>query len=424
MPDDNAVDTSNGRTSPPTLIQVAFPGQPTVVFAAAIVVGLLFIVMTSVFRSYFALNGVQANLVLCIGSALVLAAFGGQATVRVGGIIMAGAAALAFGLFLYLQASAQALAVQGSIHDFDFDTYKSIELLQKNTILGRIVQNNGNVKRSRYDFAIFKKELDSPLLEVVLTTKDATERVLHIDARMLESSFGESRRLEWRLQEKGDEHILALVDMASQAEIAREVVAGTAVSSAAPGGWHLITRAFAAEEPAAIDVPLMLKRLKADDATTRRAARNALAQAPAGSIPSIMETLHREGTNYQVKLGICVALAEMLRQDKSRAAGISAGLKERDLNKLLDAAGDRDRTVRVYAAEFLFDLGDPRMPKLAIPRAASTGDENGRYNWLLVSQDGWRKLSPKEKHVLAAPLQRAKDRSGKKTQRLFDKFTL
>jgi hypothetical protein len=169
-------------------------------------------------------------------------------------------------------------------------------------------------------------------------------------------------------------------------------------------------------------VPLMLARLKADDAATRRGARGALSQAPIDSIRLIMNTLHRESSNYQVRLGICVALTEMLRADKNRAASISSKLTELDLNKILDAAGDADRTVRVYAAEFLFDLGDARTTKLAIQRAAATSDENARYNWLLVSQDGWRKLSAAEKTTLTTPLNKAKRRSGQKTLKLFDKL--
>src|SRR5712691_4194344 len=87
----------------PKLIQIAFPQQATLVFFAAIALGLLLILLPTIFRSYFAVNGTQSNLVLCIGAALLLAAFGGQATVRIGTIIMAGAAGVALGLFAYLQ---------------------------------------------------------------------------------------------------------------------------------------------------------------------------------------------------------------------------------------------------------------------------------------------------------------------------------
>jgi hypothetical protein len=164
------------RHADSSLIQTAFPQQPTIVFIAAIIIGLLFITMTSIYRSYFAVNGMQSNLVLCIGAALVLAAFGGQATVRLGSIIMAGAAGLALGLFIYLQYSSRDLFVQGRIEGFDYKTYQSLEIVQKNSVLGRIVQNHNNLKRSHYDFAIFKREIDSPTFKVVLTEQSGRNR--------------------------------------------------------------------------------------------------------------------------------------------------------------------------------------------------------------------------------------------------------
>lgn len=78
--------------------------------------------------------------------------------------------------------------------------------------------------------------------------------------------------------------------------------------------------------------------------------------------------------------------------------------------------------MRVYATEFLFDLGDPRATKLAIQRAAVTSDDNARYNWLLVAQAAWFKLTEGEKKALADALERAKQQSGTKTRALLDKL--
>ncbi|MGO8943894.1 MAG: HEAT repeat domain-containing protein [Syntrophobacteraceae bacterium] len=419
-------DRKPGQPSAQTLIQTAFPQQPTTVFIAAIVVGIFFICMTTIFRSSLVVNGMQSNLVLCIGASLVLAAFGGQATVRIGGIIMAGVAAVALSLFIYLQNSSHDLVLQGRIQGFDFVTYKSLEISQKNSILGRIVQNNSNPKRSHYDFAIFKQEIDSPILYVSLSrVGTGEERELRVRVSDFEWAFGDSQRLQWELREEADgpEKILTIYDLIKDTTIAREVTAGIQSSARTPIISDLTNAAFA-QESAAIDLPLMLERLKADDAPTRHGARDALSQASVDSIPVIMETLRREASNYQVKLGICIALAQMLRTDKNRAAAISSRLTDDDLNQMLDAAGDPDRTVRLNAAEFLFDLGDTRTTKLAVPRAAGTSDENARFNWLLVSQDGWRKLSPAEKTALGIPLNDAKQRSGPKTLLLFDKLQM
>jgi hypothetical protein len=229
--------------------------------------------------------------------------------------------------------------------------------------------------------------------------------------------------LEWELRKEGDgaDSILTIFDHSRDATIAREVQRGISSIASASIGPILIHEALA-QEMATIEVPMILERLKADDASTRRGARDALSRVPIDSVPDLMSALNQEASNYRVKLGICVALAEMLRANKSQADTISSKLTENDLSLILDAAGDPDRTVRVYAAEFLFDLGDKRTPKIAIVRAAGTTDDNARYNWLLVSQASWHKLSSVEKAALSTPLNEAKRRSGPKTLQLFDKL--
>jgi hypothetical protein len=430
MSNENPIHEGNeksDRQTPPTLIQVPFPEQPTVVFFTAIIIGLLLISMTTIFRSYFAVNGMQSNLVQCLGVALLAVAFGSQATVRTGRIIMAGVAAIAFCFFIYLQYSSRELFLRGWIKGFDFATYKSLGI-QKNSVLGRIEQNDKNLERSEYDFIIFKKAVDTNFIEVVLETREKKERVIYVDAGEFEWAYGRPQRLVWELREEsvGSERIIKLYDISNDIKghpIGSEVTRGTLPITRAPIDAVFINAAFA-QEGAPIDVPLMLERLKAEDAPTRRSARTALSKAPIESIPVIMAKLHQEGSNYQVKLGICVALTEMLRADKNRRTKISSMLKEDDLNKLLDAAGDSDRTVRIYATEFLFDLGDKRATKLAILRAAKTNDDNARYNWLLLSQDGWRMLTQDEKAELTVSYKEAYERSGEKTRQLFDKLPL
>ena len=87
--------------------------------------------------------------------------------------------------------------------------------------------------------------------------------------------------------------------------------------------------------------------------------------------------------SYQVRLGVSVALTEYLRDHKRDRKAVSAELGERDLLALAVAAGEDDRTLRVYASEFLYDLGDPRI----VPIAAKLFDqasEDGRYNLVVV----------------------------------------
>ena len=420
MPDKNGGDAKS-------LIQIAFPQQAHVVFFTAIVLGLALIGLPTIFRPYFALNGTQSNLVLCIGAALVLAAFGGQATVQIGSVIMAGVAAVAVGLFVYLQNISDSLFLKGTVHFFDYAKYEALDMNQNTRVLGRITQNNTNPQRSRYDFVLFKEEIDGQIIEVSLTRRGTkAEQLLSVDVGDIAWAFGDRRRLEWELHEVEveQEKVLTLFERFRKKEIAREKVVGAQREATNRTGWALISPAFAQGVPGKIDVALMLERLTSDDTATRRDARDALAKAPIESLPRIMQAFREQVGDYQVKLGICVALTQMLRADKKRAPDISRLLTEDDVTRLIDAAGDPDRTVRVYATEFLFDLGDPRATKLAIRRAAATSDDNARYNWLLVAQAAWFKLTDAEKRALADALDQAKQQSGSKTRALFDKLKI
>ena len=169
----------------------------------------------------------------------------------------------------------------------------------------------------------------------------------------------------------------------------------------------------------------LLEDLASDNTDIRRDARDALANASVEDVPRLMAALREGLETYRTKLGIVVAVTEMLRYDKSKAGEFDARLTDEDLALLLDLAGDSDRTVRIYATEFLYDLDNPRVAQLAIGRAEDTEDVNARYNWLFVSQGGWKLLPDPEKERLQSSLENARDAAGAenpKTQELIDGF--
>lgn len=411
-----------------TLIQVAFPDKASVVFYAAIGLGVVLICLPTVFRSYFVVNGTHSNLVLCIGAALVLAAFGGQATIRVGSFILAGVAAIAFGLFWTLEKKTDSLFLKGTVYAFDYVAYESMDTTQR-SVLGKIVRNRDNPKRSSYEFVVFKKDIDTQKIEIALTQSDTKrEQVLSVDVGDMEWAFGNPRKLEWDLVQvtvENNERVLTLRERFRNKEVAREAIEGPQRQGSGLNwpalGLRLTSSAMAQSAPNAVEIKLNLERLKSDDTGVRRDARDALSTTPVDAIPTIMQTFREQYNDYRIRLGVTVALTQMLRLDKSKNRAISEKLVEPDVALLVDAVGDPDRTVRVYATEFLFDLGDPRASQMAIRRAASTKDESARYNWLFAAQDGWRKLPASDKAELAPVLSDIKQ-SGGKAGSLVEKF--
>jgi len=362
---------------------------------------------------------------MCIGAALVLGAVGGQATVKIGtGImtaVLAGAAAIAVVFFVLLEQSTDTLYAKGTVSGLDENKVISMDVVQS-AALGKL---NGSKRQLRYDFIIFKKDVDSQTLDLNFVRANDTEPLILLNQRDIESAYGSRSRLDWELFEVpgGGGTLLALRDRASGKEIARERDGGISRPPSRSGSQWQIGTAFAQGAEQKVDVNSMLGRLTSDDTAIRRTARDALSTAPIEEIPTIMKAFGEKYGDYRVRLGICVALTQMLRADKKRADAIFKQLKEPDIDRLLDAASDSDRTVRVYATEFLFDLGNKLITNKAIPRAAQTNDEVARYQWLFAAQGGWGDLSKNEKADLAPLLQQAKDKSTAKTKPLFDKLS-
>lgn len=128
-----------------------------------------------------------------------------------------------------------------------------------------------------------------------------------------------------------------------------------------------------------------LARLTSNDPTVRRNARTSLAQQGLEMIRPSLDAVISERESYRLNLGVSVALAEMMRENKRHRSQISDLLSAEDLNRLIDFSLSADRTLRIHASEFLFDLGDHRLIEASLSRWSDTADNpNGRYNLALI----------------------------------------
>ena len=429
-------DVMNEPASPKqSLIQVAFPHQATAVFGTAIGVGILLIALPLL----IAHDASRGDLLICAGVAIVLAAFGGQATVQIGGIIMAGAAGISIGLFIYLQSVKKDYYVRGSISGINATNY-DVALKTRNKILGSISPVGTNLSRSRYDFVVFKSEIDAESVEVLVGIKGGNiergnDKVARIASDHFEKYFGTNRRLDWELKPRVAEDRIEfeIFDNTSQKIISAEQVAIARPTTKA--AWTIdreiphrlllagVIGVAHAEEPVTREqFDQLLKQLKSDDTTTRRSARDALANLPVANVPTLMNALRAELNIYRIKLGITVGLSDMVRREKGREPGISRHLSEDDLKLLLNLAGDPDRTVRIYATQFLTDLGDPRQVRLGVEKASGGSDDKAVHNQLLSIQKSIEKVPSNERIEINRSLESIKNKSEPSTKILIDKI--
>ncbi len=127
----------------------------------------------------------------------------------------------------------------------------------------------------------------------------------------------------------------------------------------------------------------LVSDLLAEDAGTRRSARSALASLGPGLLRPAMDVLNHPRP-YRIKLGLVVAITEMMRENMGSRERMISELTAADLEILVKLAGNSDRTIRIYAREFLFDLGDPRVLDIAIDLFSNLSDNNARYNLVLI----------------------------------------
>ena len=165
------------------------------------------------------------------------------------------------------------------------------------------------------------------------------------------------------------------------------------------------------------EIPYMLADLESESAAVRRNARSALAAIGLPAVRPMMDYWSVHPASYQVRLGVSVALTEFLRGHKRDRKAVSSELSDRDLHALAIAAGEDDRSLRVYASEFLYDLGDPRIVSIATS-LFDGASEDGRYNLIVVIGGAVPDLSDADKAALRETLQGWESMVGPQTDKL------
>lgn len=166
--------------------------------------------------------------------------------------------------------------------------------------------------------------------------------------------------------------------------------------------------------------PLILA-LDSENTNERRRARATLATTGLSVVEPLLRSLRPDGSkaSYRTQLGSVVVLTEVLRKDKSLRGDLIKLLSVEDLKWLTQLATHSDRTLRVYASEFLYDLGDARV----LPLALSTfqdASENGKYNLALIIKGAASFLEQADRSSVRERLEALKSDQSPKTNRLLD----
>jgi hypothetical protein len=405
---------------------------------AAIAVGILLIAFVIAGRSYFGIPSLFANLLIASGTAIILAAFGGQAIVSFSGYALAGVAAIAVVLFGSLCWQDSTMATSNN---------EKLKLLKNSYLRGQIkglpdrlykvhlalveyVPSSHLHDLKRFDFVMFKGDLDrsgAASLEIEETNNPDNIINLKIPQECLSNFLG----LEKPVLLEFDATKGALIEE-SAVDGARNIISsvsddvktvpcqGQHASLEEPKKWasglQWISSALAQEAYPKIsrsEIDQALTDVESADSDIRRGARNLLSRVEPEDVGYVlMKTRERLALNknqYRMKLGVSIALTELLRRDKNLRDRMK--FEPEDLNLLLEFASSDERNLRIYSGEFLYDLENPDVAKLALNLAQTTQDDDARYNLIFISQGGWLKFTPEIKNAYSSNIDQLKSTS-------------
>lgn len=359
-------------------------------------------------------------LLFCSGLSIILGAFGSTAKINIQGqsIVLVGVAAITAILFTVLIEKMDdryvRIKIKGDIKD------SNIELIGDESYFGA-----PRLRERSYDFIIFGQEIP-PNLELYIIKQEEEIPFSCISASAIKPHLASGRTLQWQF----DRNKGILLDATSKKVIANvgpcqetkeNLFSSLDFIKRRSDFFEIIPSAFANENSleSSANFSFLFEQLKSDISHTRREARAMLANKGPLLVSPAMAYLANTYNDYRIKLGIIVSLTEMIRTNKHNRADIIKTLTEKDLALLIEFAADPDRTIRIYASEFLYDLGDPRAINLAINKLSTTS-ENGRYNLILVTKGSMPFATIKHKKIAAEQLLRIKSPDTPKTNELID----
>jgi hypothetical protein len=380
------------------------------IFRAGLIVGSALFVIGILCQTFNLIAPTLSILVICSGLGIIFGAFGSTAVINYKGVVIAGVAAVSVALLLVvdwvMRESLVRLEVDGDVKG------ARVELFGDTAYPG--ADHGGR----RFEFFIIGREITKDRLSLVVTLPAAEmersrrggSREIAFDcipSTAITRYIGGGKTLQWRFD--AGREVLTGVDGAT----IRSGPCFEDTDTPSFASFGLVGVAMAQDG----NVDALIADLESESAAVRREARIALAAIGEPAVVPMMDYWESRPSSYPIRLGVSTALTEFLRGHKGDRRSIAALLTDSHLRLLAAAAGDPDRTLRIYASEFLYDLGDPRVVPIAIELFPGATDD-GRYNLIVVIRGAVPDLGAEERRQLAETLKDWQGMVGPNTQKL------
>jgi hypothetical protein len=387
------------------------------VFLWSLASGFLLIGISILDNKYNLIEFVGNNMVLAAGIGLLLFAFGTRAVLKVSGLVIAGAGAVAAAAFLGLMYYTQQEYV---IVDITGPGLSGTQMTAGATqnFVGALQGGN------RYRFVVFRSDTNKASFDITIDQRDATGAVKSeqifdcIPIENLKNYLGTGVTLDWRITAQFDR-------ITSPNTKTVNFVSGASNCGGAPPAPGanfsalFLGKAFAQTPPA--DIAAEIKLLSSDSIQARRDARLALSAMGLPMVRPMLDAMRTD--DYQLQLGGTVALTLYLRDNKPLAAQVEAAMNADDFALLVKLSSSQDRTLRIYASEFLFDLGSPLSIAPAVARieelrGQTPRNDDGIYNIILVLKGAYPRAADDQKAAIKQELTGLLGQIGDKTDKL------
>lgn len=433
----------NGKTSPEGTGSSSGPGHksedmeaggggwPVIaspVFKFGLIVGFALLLVGGLPMMLVPVSWTLETFIICTGLSIILGAFGSTARVKFVGDsgMLLGVAAIALVIFMVLidQMSDRYVHIRLT-GDVRLEQVKAVEL-------NGDIQYPGGFSSSQktWDFFVFGKEIKNPTLalRMILVGEDDEERFFEcIASKQLTPFLASGKTIHWKYSENGNK----LVNVGNGKEVGAigcSVVEGGFVdanpSTRSPAALGFVASAYAAEpSDSESSTNELIKSLDSDSSYLRRDAREQLGQSGEDAVRPLLQTLSKENATYKMQLGSLVALSKISRSKNVDVKIIKNGLQQSDIDRLVAVATHKDKTMRVYASEFLYRLGDPRVIEPALEKIA-TSSSDGKYNLLLVISASLSDASDDQKKLASRRVPELKADGAPRTNSLIDKIMM
>jgi hypothetical protein len=381
-------------------------GVPRDLVHRAIVVGLLLAAAGAALIVFTDRAFNLAVLMTCVGFGIILAAFGARAAGQWRSWSATGAGALAIVLFLLLHYHSSPpppeFKKRGQIHG-DFSKVADLRIVDENPLYTFRDRTTKSIR-----FIILEKQFKNPRITIQVDTNEKEgEELFEMfgDGKIIADKYFTNPHVEvikWQFDypskiiKDGDDVIFKVPERIEERHI---------VLQPKPTAWlnrmpMLIGQALASDPT----ISELIRDLNSDNPIVRRNARDGLIEQKVEAVAPMMKPLRQSPENYRLKVGVTYSLTGILRENPKLSDRIAKELTDEDIRLLVEAASDKDKTVRLQATEFLFNLKDRRLVQPSLEAVRSAKNQDGVYNSVLILKSVYPDLAASEQKRVSEEL--------------------